>query len=315
MKKVLLATTVLAMTATVAAAEVTVSGSGRMGVTYNDASVNKTAFTSRARVKFTLSGETDGGLSFGGSFQSHDSAGANAGTAGSVFVSGAFGKLSMGDVSGAAETVVGDLAGVGLTGLGDHNENIYLSNIRRSAALYEYSAGALTIAVSADNPGSNGSVVTYNFYGGTGYPGFFSTTGATEDTYAIGVKYAVDAYSFGLGYESSTIGGVSVDHIIAGAEGTFSGVTLKATYGTADLGAANFDQYGVSASYKMDALTATAYWRKESIDVLAADYTAYGLGASYDLGGGASVVGGVVRQKTDGVAGNTVADLGLNFSF
>lgn len=320
MKKVLLASTVLAMTATVAAAEVTVGGSARMGVTYTEDNTagpwgpvaNELAFTSRIRISFTASGETDGGLSFGGSIRADNAGGGNAGTAGSVFVSGAFGKLSMGDVSGAAEFVVGDVDGVGLTGLGDHNENIYLSNNRRSAARYEYSTGGLTFAVSADNPGLDGTTVTYSFYGGA-----TSFTGATQSTYSVGAKYSMDAYSFALGYESSEIGGVSVDHVIVGASATFSGVTVKATYGKADLGAgAKFDQTALSASYTMDALTVTGYYRQESINVFSpVDFTAAGIGASYDLGGGASVVGGIVSRKVDTAPSQTLADIGLNFTF
>ena len=148
MKKVLLATTVLAASAGFAAAEVTVGGDGRMGVTYTEGAANELAFTSRIRISFTASGETDGGLSFGGSIRADNAAGGAAGTAGSVFVSGAFGKLTMGDVGGAAEFAVPHVDGVGLTGLGDMNENLYLSNKRRSAARYEYSAGAISFAMA-----------------------------------------------------------------------------------------------------------------------------------------------------------------------
>ncbi|NJS38490.1 MAG: porin [Rhodobacteraceae bacterium] len=77
-------------------------------------------------MEFTLSGETDGGLSFGASFRADNAAGANAGTAGSVFISGGFGTLSMGDVDGAANAALGHVDGVGLTGLGDLNEVTYL---------------------------------------------------------------------------------------------------------------------------------------------------------------------------------------------
>ncbi len=312
MKKVLLASTVLAMTATVAAAEVTVGGDGRMGVTYTEGAANELAFTSRIRISFTASGETDGGLTFGGSIRADNSAGGNAGTAGSVFLSGAFGKLTMGDVDGAAEFVVGDVDGVGLTGLGDHNENIYLSNNRRSAARYEYSTGGLTFAVSADNPGTDGTTVTYSFYGGA-----TSFTAATESTFAIGAKYSVDAYSVALGYESSDIGGVNVDHIIIGGSATFSGVTVKATYGTADLGAGvDFDQTAISATYSMDALSVTGFYRTESINVFSpVDFKAYGVGASYDLGGGATLVGGIVNRKVDTLPSQTLADVGISFTF
>ncbi|MDO9639024.1 MAG: porin [Pseudotabrizicola sp.] len=323
MKKVLLASTVLAMTATVAAADVTVSGSARMGVAYNSEAVNKLGFTSRVRVAFGLSGETDTGLAFGASIRADNSGAGNNGVAratpapgtgsgdvngagnqaaGSVFVSGAFGKLSMGDVDGAAELVTGDLAGVGLTGLGDLNESAFLSNtdaVRRSAARYEYSTGGLTFAVSADNPQNDAA--------------------ALENVYSIGVKYSVDAYAFGLGYETSDVNGVSVDHIIASGEATFSGITLKAVYGEADdfggIAGNDFTQYGISAKYSMDALSVTAFHRVAETGVRKDKFT--GIGASYALGGGASVVGGLVdvNYGLGGPVDQTRADLGLSFSF
>ena len=114
MKKLLIATTALVATAGVAAAEVAVSGNGRMGVVYNGEDLN---FSSRIRVVFTLSGETDGGLSFGGSFRADNAGGAANGSAGEIFISGAFGTIAMGDVVGAAEAVVGDLPEVGYTDL------------------------------------------------------------------------------------------------------------------------------------------------------------------------------------------------------
>uniref|UniRef100_UPI00286BBEF7 porin n=1 Tax=Tabrizicola sp. TaxID=2005166 RepID=UPI00286BBEF7 len=61
MKRILLATTLLAASSGFAAAEITLSGDARMGI-IDDFGTGDTAFTSRARVKFTMSGETDGGL-------------------------------------------------------------------------------------------------------------------------------------------------------------------------------------------------------------------------------------------------------------
>ena len=312
MKKVLLASTVLALSASVAAAEVTVGGNGRMGVTYTEGAANELAFTSRIRIAFTASGETDGGLSFGGSIRADNAAAGAAGTAGSVFVSGAFGKLTMGDVGGAANFAVGHVDGVGLTGLGDMNEMLYLSNSRRSAARYEYSAGAISFAISADNPGTDGAGVGYNFgnFVIPAVPGL-----PTSNTYSVGVKYSTDAYTVGLGYETADIAGTSVDHVIVGGSATFSGVNVKVTYGMADLGGADFSQSAVSASYSMDGLGLTAYYKQAGIDGFGGDMKAYGLGASYDLGGGASVVGGIASSKVGAGASTTVADFGLSFSF
>ncbi|HOZ32351.1 MAG TPA: porin [Tabrizicola sp.] len=164
MKTLLTSTALLLASVSFASAEITLSGSARMGV-IDDFGDDNTGFTSRARVEFSLSGETDGGLSFGASFRADNASGANSGTAGSVFVSGAFGKLSMGDVDGAANAAVGHVDGVGLTGLGDLNESTFLANggndldadgditgsneVEDPSALYTYSAGDLNLYISS----------------------------------------------------------------------------------------------------------------------------------------------------------------------
>lgn len=303
MKTILLATSILAGTAGLAAAEVTLSGTARMGV-IDDFGPDNTGFTSRARVEFTLSGETDGGLAFGASFRADNAVGANEGTDGSVFISGAFGKLSMGDVDGAGTAAVGHVSGVGLTGLDDLNEMFYLANggtdfeggagtTDDPSALYEYSAGAFTGYISATNP--TGDV----------------------DAYAIGGKYAAGNYTLSLAYERADLDvfAISLDHIALGATATFGGATLKAVYGqvTAD-GFPDMDQIAVSVDYTVDALTVTAFYR-DNEDLSATPIggvEAYGLGAEYDLGGGAKVVGGYVSNETDD---EDAFDLGLSFEF
>jgi outer membrane protein OmpU len=327
MKKILLATSALAMTAGFAAAEVTLSGDARMGVIDNFGDDN-TGFTSRARVKFTLSGETDGGLSFGASFRADNantsssslvfddanadgvvdpgeltlvttSGGAVNGRAGEVFISGAFGKLTMGDIDGAAQQAVGNVDGVGLTGLSDLNEAVYLHNVldlsgTDPSAAYEYSTGAFTGIISVQNPDNN-----------------LLTGGADLDpTYALGMKYVAGDYTFALGYENN--GDVNIDHVILGVTGTFGAVSLKANYGRASSGGFDADQFHLSATYTADALAVTAFYSDEDDFGVLGQGTAYGLGASYDLGGGAKVVGGYAKNDT---ADTDAFDLGLSFAF
>ena len=128
MKQFLASTAILALTAGFAAAEVNISGSARMGLIddFGDVGV---LMTSRVRVNFDMSGQTDTGLSFGASVRADQSGQGNtANNDSTVFVSGVFGKLSMGDVDGAATAAVGHVDGVGLTGLGDLNESMFIGN-------------------------------------------------------------------------------------------------------------------------------------------------------------------------------------------
>ncbi len=290
MKKILLATTLLAGFAGAASAEVALSGDARMGIISDGDDIT---FTSRARVKFTMSGETDGGLQFGAEFRADNAdagddgiGGAENGQAGKVFIKGAFGTLSMGDVDGAALAAVGDVAGVGLTGLGDLNEASYLSRIGDTdpSVLYEYSTGNL---------------------------GFYASSGQLEtatDVVALGAKYSTDAFSIALGYEDAS-GALEADHLIVGATASLGSVEFKAIYGTADLGATDGDQMSVSATYSADALSATVFYMDDE-ELGGAE--AYGIGASYDLGGGASVKGGYVSNQTTDDDG---FDLGIAMEF
>jgi outer membrane protein OmpU len=264
MKKVLLATTMLVAGASIAAAEVTVSGDARMGVVNNFA--GDTSFNSRARVAFALSAESESGLSFGASFRADNALGASSGTAGSVFVQGAFGKLSMGDLDGAAQNAVGQVAGVGYVNQGDLNEVTYIGKGTNPNVNYEYSAGAFTAYLST---GQNAALAPW----------------------AIGAKYAGEGYTVSLGYENNDNG---TKHVIVGATGSFAGASLSAIYGKAS-GTISGSQYALSASYTFSGITGTVFAADDS-ELRGAK--AAGFGVSYDLGGGATFKAGYAKNRT-----------------
>lgn len=299
MKKVLLASTALVMSAGFAAADVSVGGDGRMGVK----SVNggDLEFTSRIRISFSASGETDAGLAFGGSIRADNAAakttiaadgtdadtlpdlgtsgGGVNGAAGSVFIEGTFGKISMGDVSGAPEAAVGDLSGVGLTGNGDFNEMAYLSNSSRPAARWDYTVADLGLHVSADNPGPAG-----------------------DQAYGLAVTYGMGDISFGLGMEDNG----TDTHVIAGVTAGFGDATLKLIYGDTDT-IGDGDQYGASLDFVTGATTLTVFYREDT-----AGNDNYGLGVAYDLGGGASIKAGFADSDS---LTDANYDFGISMSF
>lgn len=347
MKKFLLSTTIFAATAGIAAADITVSGDARMGIVNGlvfGAADDDTVFTSRARLIFTLSGATDTGLEFGASFRADSAIGAAAGTAGEVHISGAFGKLSMGDVDGAANAAVGHVDGVGLTGLGDLNEMVYIANgglnltgivptaintavTADPSALYEYSAGGLSLYASVSRPG-------FQFDSTAPLTGPVDAEGIA---YALGAAYAFDAYRLSVGYEKLDISSLpgfppanlDGDHWILGADASFGAVSVKARYGSADVAvngtpAVDFDQWALSGTYRMDDLSVTAFASSKHTTTAATGANvlkndAIGLGAAYDLGGGAMVKGGIVQlERTTGPLApvkDTAFDLGVAFTF
>jgi outer membrane protein OmpU len=357
MKKLLLASAAMALSAGVASAQgVTITGDARMGIEYNDnrtradAAVNPDGsisdpialntedfqFTSRARVIFTLSGETDTGMTFGASFRADQSTPAVGNTemsAGTVFISGSFGRLTMGDAAGAARARVGDLAFTSLTGIGDWNEMGYLDRFqqsaffndpdnvlditkRRTAVRYDYTFEGFTFSIGLDQLRS--------------FENLDRTVNVGVQGWSAGASYNWDnIVTASIGYESLELKRVpdavdvarDADHWIFGLEGTFSGITLKAIYGMAggELGDnlkagtyTNDDQWGVSATGTWDMITASAFYRTTYTG-----FDQYGIGASYNLGGGASIVGSIAQSNPDNpdVEKTTRADFGVAMRF
>lgn len=344
MKKVLFATTALVLTAGVAAAEVTVSGDGRMGVRYDGQTFNATGaeatgnewnFNSRARVSFTLSGQTDGGLEFGGSFradQAGDSAASNGaayGLEGSVYISGAFGKVEMGDVVGAPEALFGDFYEVGYSDLltvgGFENDIPYLTgdNGGLSVANQVPMLGTATATVSSAT-----TIATADYTSGpnllyTGTFGAFSVAASMSDgkaggsdagqEYAVAGAYTFGNYTVGMGYEVADGDYMDIDMLTLAGVAKFGNTSVKAA--VSQLGKdADANWYGLGVSSVFGATTVGGYVQK--IDDKSADnedVTWWGIGAEYDLGGGAVVKGGIADDDLSGT--DAVADLGIKFSF
>jgi outer membrane protein OmpU len=315
MKKVLLATSILAASTGFAAAEVAVSGSARMGVVYNstlDSGSGAAFFSSRVRIVFTASGETDGGLAFGASVRA-DQQGGNNNDAGAdqdgdsngdstVFISGAFGKLTMGDVGGAADALVGQVSGVGYGPIDDLQE-IGFVGTDKTAAYYEYSTGGFTIGLGIGQVWQPDPALPA---GGT----------ETRNTANIAVKYAMGDYTFAIGYETAddlaatALVNEGVDQLSASASAKFGAVTLKARVSSIDA-VVDTTPFAVSVDYVIGATTLTGFYTDFDNDV-----QHVGLGAAYDLGGGATLAGGIVQQMNPaGVDDETFADMGVKFSF
>ena len=329
-----------------------------MGVVSSD---GVSEFWNRARVKFSGSGTTDGGLAFGGSFRAGEAADADNDQAskGSAFISGAFGKITMGSVDSGDAATVGQLASVGFSGLGYGNSIGYaadggvlgLNDVDTGASarvLYTYSGNGLSVSASSSQ-----------------------LTDGGDSSYGVGVSYTTGALTvaLGTGQVDGTFtdvardtdaavaavelvdGTVSITDTSASATYVMGATTIKAIYqdksatvvGDAVDVDADIDtsvtatSMGLSVSHKIDTITLTAYTVSTEID--AGDLTddkptvsRYGIGASYDLGGGASFAAGWAAVDTatytadiDAGASITAAtyttetsnkfDMGLNFSF
>ena len=280
MKKLLLATTMLMTAGSYAAADVSVSGDGRMGVVSTDGT---SEFSSRMRIKFTGSGTTDGGLSFGGSFRAADAIGAASGTSGSVYISGAFGKITMGSTGNAVDSLVSNVSavGYGASGLDGAQELGLVDSADKEGVSYNIAVSGATVEVGAGQ-----------------------LDGAAE-YYSVAVAYAFGGINAAIGYESDADDTNTKAAFSAKVGPATVKVALADRDSNADLG------YAMSADFAMAGATVTAYYANDN-----ADEANMAVGVSYDLGGGAVFKSGVgTVYDADAGESVTVADAGLNFSF
>ena len=271
-----------------------------------------TKAVNRMRFSLKASGETDSGISYGVSGRFEQS---NTTTSGSQFVSGAFGKISMGDLDGADEVGAGGgVASVGLTALGSHNTIAYQSDAHNLG--YEFSTSGMTFAYSqntAVTTGSN-SAMGLKYSGDMGGASVTIGLGQSKVGTASQSTMSASVSSGGLtikAYSSTNDNGPATGAVAAAAQqvsGTTGLVTTK--YSLATVVAANndTDQTALSIAYSMDALTVAAFTKTVSTTG-SADKDYSGLGFAYDLGG-LTLKAGVVDNNDQ-----QLVDFGLSFSF
>ncbi len=246
MKKILLATTLLAGTAGFASAEghITFSGSASAGIF----SVGGAAFDAYvgAGLDVAFAGSTDGGLEFGASFgmTSGDSynlddgyaAGTGAFGAPSVYISGSFGKIafegdevaytnSFGsvDLGLTADVVTGDITvevDTDVSGLGLHMDTTTGGATNVSAT---YTTGAFTAEVGADD--ASAWYVTGTYAAGAVT---VSATSNSDATWSASVDYAADGMSVGFSTDDAGAWAVTGGYDLGG------GLSLEAGMNSAD---------------------------------------------------------------------------------
>ena len=316
MKNVLFATTALIATAGIAAAEVSLSGSAEMGIVGGRADItrlpgdnNDTSmadqFHTDIDVTFTLSGESDNGITFGATIDLDEEGGFASTNGGpeAVFISGDFGTLTMGDTDGAldkavAETdLIGDIADASTT-YSVKSAAFMDGLLDGQVARYDYSIAGFGLSLSAET----------------------DDTGVDRTTWGFGATYSVAGYDFGAGYQ----GGEDAEGWMVSASTTFGAVDVVANYGE---GITNVDgavdavaaRYNIAMVYTMDALSLGANYGEVHTDGVSTD-KGFGLAANYDLGGGLVLQAGFGEQTVDNfrVSGDdpvNMYSLGLSMSF
>ncbi|KIC22189.1 MULTISPECIES: porin [unclassified Leisingera] len=336
MKKVLFATTALIATAGMAAAEVKVSGYGRFGLDWNEANDvvagrSDTNITSRFRLQFDASTETDGGVTVGGRIRAQ--AESRDGTPGTAAWSApqfhvAYGglRVNVGNIWGAIDSAPGlylntTSVGTGIDGMGFNS-----LAIGNSFAWDTFtSAGA----------GRNGIEAIYSAGGFTGHVSYSQSNGGTVAGSAQGLERTAIMLSYSFGdyfvtgaYQSEDNNTNTVTFNNGAVESQGDGLGFFAIGG-------DFGQFGATLSYgtteEADAVTlageaeigaaSTIVGWVSSTDVdtnvvagqTRTDGTAFGINYEYDLGGGVTFVAGYVN--TAAATNENSLQAGLHFSF
>jgi outer membrane protein OmpU len=333
---------------------------------------------SRVRFGVNMTGETDAGITFGAEIRADNAQGGQGGTEGqtegSVFVSGSFGTLTYGDTDGADYQWVGDVPGnYSLTGLGDLNESLFVSNggdfgsdgganfadnpFARPTVRYDFDIAGFGISVSSNRDLTDIAVGTgyaADFGGGSwsagiGYYKFDSFT-VVEDAEAALACSSVDpatgeitltdplddtcpagTSAFELvGAEASDQPFPDGEQWSVGVNAEYDAFAFGVTYtkldsDTTELGEFDADNLLLGASFTFDAWSAGLVYGKMlnaegALDEIDGD-DSYMLTAQYDLGGGASINGGVRRtynipELGDGDGDSAwIGDFGIAMNF
>lgn len=322
MKNVLFATTALIATAGFASAEVSLSGSAELGIKGGDQGIVHVAgqnndtheadqFHNDIDITFTMSGESDNGITFGATIDADEFAngfGADGNTSHSAFISGDFGTLTMGDTDGALDKAV---AGNDLIGdISDASTTYSFVDAGIDGALdgqvarYDYSVAGFGLSLSAET----------------------DDTGVDRSTWGFGATYTLalggSDVKLGAGYqggEDQEQWGLSVGTAVAGVDLVANYVEGRAnTIGASDAVTAS---YGFGAVYTMDALSVGLMYGESHTDMdgaLGTTTSGVGVAANYDLGGGLVLKAGYGEGSSETVGFDSVTNaysLGLAMSF
>ncbi|MFA5538857.1 MAG: porin, partial [Gemmobacter sp.] len=336
MKKLLLASAAIALTAGAASAQVTLSGDARFGVHYNSSldardfdnnfretrgDASKLRIEKRMRVNIDARTETDTGIAFGGRIRilneeyNHANGGGSSTAAQARLYAQSGGlTIAVGNILGALEVMPGSYAAsVGMTGLSwagliINTDRAYGTNVRSDYFTWDgyssggsargdgveliYAAGDFAFHLSHTSGDLDGSTVNPTVPG----------SAKTESRTAAWASYNWTGWTFALGVQDGDFADDRNDMIVFTAGGNIGdfgvGIGL-ARHGSGDN---KVNKVALNGSYNFGATTVTGYvsYQDEDDFTLAGgglvdSKTAYGIGASYNLGGGARLIGGIER--------------------
>jgi outer membrane protein OmpU len=323
MKKILLSTTLLAASAVAAAAEVTISGSGRFGLVYEEnrteadpadptlsIPANETLVSGRLRFNVDASTETDSGATFGGRirFQDviEDSNGAARFSPAYLYVSYEGLRVEVGNANTAFDSAA----------LYYDSEIGYISSSfgNKSFDFYSFSSGPY----GADEVRRVGVYAAYSVGDFTGQISYIdgdqvSDLAGPEEEFSIALAYETDQFTVSAAAVQDGAGILDNDqYFLGGAYNVSEAIRVGLLYTSTDDGLLAHqvgDTVTLFGSYTTGPTKIEAYIANNDDEANISD-TVYGIGADYDLGG-ATLSGSIQRGYDEDI----YADLGVNFSF
>lgn len=337
MKKILLATTALVLSAGLAQAQgLSIGGEGRMGIIHTNAGPSggfwvpfvpastSTVQENRFQLNFTATAQADHGLSFGAFSRVRITNGATGVFSGSrVWVEASGLRLTFGNQDGAlvgAGVAMGYLGGCGIGYVGGHlcGDSAGLLGVSQLFAStaggapdrmrLDYTMGDFRIAISHDR-------------------GFGGTSRSTE----VGVRYTFDAFTVAAGYRPATATGQTVLGVLTSTPRV---ITASAAYNGGSWGVraivariGTLTTGNVQASAELGGGTLYGYVGRTRVQTgvlgfpgawVAGTAPAAGINYRYGLGGGAAITAGVEHVGRNNVVQNartTVASVGVTFNF
>ncbi len=289
------------------------------GGTAQDIDIDDTILVSRFRLNIDGIVETDGGVRFEGRvrIQADDD---GEGEANEAQLNGARYSVIFGGLRVDAGNIAGSF---------DNLANYYGYEVGLETFLGQYSGVDYSFATySSSGAGVNGVFFQYavgDFAFGASYD-----TGATSvssdgtnisvddglDRWDISATYTFNNITAALAYgqtDAASGSDPSLTVLTLGAEfGDFAGTLFVADDAT-EVDATDGTAYGLSVAYNLGAATTIQFvYGDGSAD---GDTRNIGIGAHYDLGGGASLRGGIGEVKEGDADGRIRADFGAQFNF
>lgn len=301
MKKILIATTALVATTGVALADgpaaLDFSGYARWGLFYDEGAADETSIESRYRINVDASTETDSGVRLAARMRIQADDGGEGGFNGARFQVSANGlRVRVGNISGAFDD--------------GSTVDVYGNEPGLTAFVGQYRTWTPAHGIldyTSTGAGANGVNVLYEASGFAIMAAYTDGDNEGVEFTEIGVGYEFGDWAFGVGYGQSDDGLVEDDYWAVSAGGSL-GVADVVVF-IADSDAQSDISYGVSASFEAgantDIIASVAAGGDNAIE------EAYGIGFKHDLGGGATLRGGIGQD----IDGDLEADFGVRFDF